>query len=76
MPLLTLFAAGSDSWDLLLLFLHLLPELLLQPLLAQLPLVRGITLHGQGVCAPALPQTQSQTAPQQLHLVKKKVIKK
>lgn len=58
MPLLTLFAAGSNSWNLLL-FLHLLPELLLQPLLAQFPLVSGITLHGQGVRASVLPPTDT-----------------
>lgn len=73
MPLLTLFAAGSNSWDLLLL-LHLLPELLLQPLLAQLPLVSGITLHGQGVCAAVLPPRNTKlNRTQQLHFVKKNI---
>lgn len=57
MPPLTLFAAGSNSWDLLL-FLHLLPELLLQPLLSQFPLVSGITLRGQGVCASVPPPSK------------------
>lgn len=45
MPSLTLFAARSNYWNLML-FLHLFPELLLKLLLSQFPLVSGITLNG------------------------------
>lgn len=50
---LTLFAAGSNFCNLMSL-LHLFPELLLQLLLSQFPLVRGIKFNswGIGISAP------------------------
>lgn len=44
-----LFAAGSNFLNLTSLF-HLFPELLLQLLLSQFPLIRGITLNSWGIC--------------------------